>query len=69
MTEPVLRIAGAVAERSTISVSLLLVVVVFLLVQDRMDRNDPKLALAPVYPDPELDFGPRPDHPGAPDAH
>ena len=55
-----LRFAEAVAERSTIPLSLLLVVGFFLLVQDRLDRNDPKLALAPVYPDPELRFGPRP---------
>jgi hypothetical protein len=72
---PVLRIAGAVAERSTLPMSLLLVVMLFLLVQDRVDRNDPKLALAPVYPDPELSFGPRPSDghdpnaPGAPHAH
>lgn len=69
---PVLRIAGAVAERSTLPMSLLLVVTLFLLVQDRVDRNDPKLALAPVYPDPELSFGPRPSDPHAhpsPGAH
>ena len=55
-----LEIASTVAKKSTLPMSLLLVVVIFLLVQDRMDRNDPKLALAPVYPDPELSFGPRP---------
>jgi hypothetical protein len=38
--------------------SLLLLVLVFLLVQNRIDRRDPKLALAPVYPDPHLDFEP-----------
>jgi hypothetical protein len=58
--EAVLRVAGKVAQRSTIPISLLLVVDLFLLVQDRVDRNDPKLALAPVYPDPELRFLPRP---------
>ena len=30
----------------------------FLLIQDRIDRQDPKLALAPIYPDREIDFGP-----------
>ncbi|WP_432545862.1 hypothetical protein [Kineococcus sp. SYSU DK004] len=28
----------------------------FLLVQDQLDRRDPKLALAPVHPDPDLPF-------------
>ena len=35
----------------------------FLLIQDRVDRRDPKLALAPEYPEPHLLFGPPPDDP------
>jgi hypothetical protein len=35
---------------------LLLVVVAFLMIQDRIDRRDPKLALAPVYPEPDVGF-------------
>jgi hypothetical protein len=30
----------------------------FLAMQNRIDRNDPKLALAPVYADRHLDFHP-----------
>jgi hypothetical protein len=36
-------------------VALVLIVGAFLLVQDRLDRRDPRLALAPVGPD-VLDF-------------
>jgi hypothetical protein len=28
------------------------------MIQDRIDRSDPKLALAPVYPEPDLGFSP-----------
>lgn len=38
--------------------ALLVVVVLFLLVQNRIDRRDPKLASAPLEAEPELDFGP-----------
>ena len=48
----------AVAEASAFPLLLLLLVLVFLIVQDRIDRRDPKLALAPVYPDPDLPFLP-----------
>jgi hypothetical protein len=47
-----------VVERSAFLGVLLVVAGVFLLVQDRIDRKDPKLALAPIHPDPELPFGP-----------
>ena len=49
------------SEGSAASVVLLLLLVAFLTVQDRIDRNDPKLALAPVYGEPDLGFGPPPD--------
>jgi hypothetical protein len=35
---------------------LAILVFLFLLMQDRIDRRDPKLALAPVYPDRDLRF-------------
>ncbi len=41
-----------------VGVCVLLLVLAFLVVQDRIDRRDPKLALAPVYPDPDLPFLP-----------
>ena len=40
----------------------LLIVFLFLIVQDRIDRSDPKLALAPVYPERDLPFDPQPPH-------
>jgi hypothetical protein len=47
-----------VAQKPTIPLVLLGVVVGFLLLQNRIDRRDPKLASAPVGAEPELDFGP-----------
>ena len=44
--------------KPTIPLLLLLVVVGFLLLQNQIDRRDPKLASAPVGAEPELDFGP-----------
>jgi hypothetical protein len=52
------RNAPAVATRSSFPVALILIVVAFLVVQDRIDRKDPKLALAPVYAEPDLAFAP-----------
>jgi hypothetical protein len=54
------RLAIVTAKGSAFPLSLALVVVLFLLVQDRIDRRDPKLALAPVYSAPLLDFGASP---------
>jgi hypothetical protein len=48
------------ADKSVFPGSLLFIVLGFLSIQGRMDRNDPKLALAPVFADPDLDFGPPP---------
>ncbi|MEO6204785.1 MAG: hypothetical protein ABIO67_05310, partial [Mycobacteriales bacterium] len=39
--------------------ALFFVVLLFLLVQNRIDRRDPKLAAAPVAAEPDLAFGPR----------
>jgi hypothetical protein len=38
--------------------ALFVIVLLFLLVQNRIDRRDPKLAAAPVTAEPELTFGP-----------
>ncbi|MFN2540016.1 MAG: hypothetical protein ABR549_17950 [Mycobacteriales bacterium] len=50
-----------VARKPTIPLLLLAVVVGFLLLQNRIDQRDPKLASAPVGAEPELDFGPAPN--------
>lgn len=42
----------------TIPVALVLLVVGFLLLQNRIDRRDPKLAAAPVEAEPDVEFGP-----------
>lgn len=47
-----------VARKPTIPLLLLGVVIGFLLLQNRIDRRDPKLASAPVGAEPELDFVP-----------
>jgi hypothetical protein len=64
---PVIRNLGAAAkvivanaDKSVFPSSLLLVVGLFLLVQKRIDRGDPKLALAPAFADPDLEFRPPP---------
>jgi hypothetical protein len=46
--------------------SVLVLLVLFLLLQDRIDRRDPKLALAPEHAEPDLRFSETPIHP--PDA-
>ena len=57
------RAAGVVADHPDKSVfpgALLLLVLGFLAVQGRLDRGDPKLALAPDFADPDLEFRPPP---------
>jgi hypothetical protein len=48
--------------------SVLVLLVLFLLLQDRIDRRDPKLALAPEHAEPDLRFSPAPAR-QAPDPH
>ncbi|MDP8975474.1 MAG: hypothetical protein M3N28_03750, partial [Actinomycetota bacterium] len=50
-----LEILAEVAGKTAFPMILVLIVVLFLAIQDRIDRNDPKLALAPVRSEP-LDF-------------
>lgn len=54
--EDVGRIAEAVATRSALPVGLVGVIAVFLLIQGRLDRLDPKLAMAPRHREPDLVF-------------
>jgi hypothetical protein len=46
------------ADEAAFPLLLLAVVIAYLMLQDNIDRRDPKLALAPMYDDPELDFVP-----------
>lgn len=57
-TKAIGKTLAQVAQKPTIPLLLLAVVVGFLLLQNRIDRRDPKLASAPVGAEPELDFGP-----------
>jgi hypothetical protein len=61
VTRQLARAAEAIAEhpdKTVFPLSLILIVAGFLVVQGRLDRNDPKLALAPVFADPDLEFPP-----------
>jgi hypothetical protein len=53
----------AVAKRSPFPLALVLMALIYLAVQDRIDRRDPKLALAAVYADPDLPFLDAPEAP------
>jgi hypothetical protein len=53
----VAQVAAEVGKRSAFPSGLLVLVVLFLSLQNRIDRRDPKLALAPVHPTPDLPFG------------
>jgi hypothetical protein len=44
------------ARHSGFPLGVLLMLVLFLLLQDRIDRRDPKLTLAPGHADPDLPF-------------
>ena len=51
-------VIGETISKPTLPLALLFVVLLFLLVQNRIDRRDPKLAAAPVDAEPDMDFGP-----------
>jgi hypothetical protein len=57
-----LKVIAPVAESATFPLFLFLLAAMFLLIQDRIDRNDPKLAAAPIRAEP-LSF--RSPHSGA----
>jgi hypothetical protein len=65
-TEAIGKTLAQAAQKPAIPLLLLGVVVGFLLLQNRIDRRDPKLASAPVGAEPELDFGPVQSHGGRP---
>ena len=48
------------ADKSVFPFSLVMIVFLFLGIQGRIDRSDPKLALAPLTADPDLEFSPPP---------
>jgi len=50
------RAVAVLAKRSVFPALLIAVMLLFFVLQDRIDRRDPKLALAPVHADPRLDF-------------
>ena len=54
------RVVAKNADKAVFPGFLIFIVAGFLSIQGRIDRNDPKLALAPTYADPDLDFGPPP---------
>ncbi|MBK5306542.1 MAG: Ig-like domain repeat protein [Frankiaceae bacterium] len=49
---------GQTITKPQLPLALFVVVLLFLLVQNRIDRRDPKLAIAPSTAEPELTFGP-----------
>jgi hypothetical protein len=55
--QKIAQVAAEVGKRSAFPTGLLVLVVIFLTLQNRIDRRDPKLALAPVHPTPDLPFG------------
>lgn len=48
----------AASKKTAVPAGLLLMIGLFLSLQNRLDRRDPKLALAPVYADPGVSFVP-----------
>ena len=51
-----LKIASDIGVKSAFPLLLIILALLFLAIQDRIDRKDPKLALAPARPDPKLVF-------------
>jgi photosystem II stability/assembly factor-like uncharacterized protein len=57
------RVVAKNADKSAFPGALILLVFGFVGLQSRLDRSDPKLALAPMFADKELEFGPPPSGP------
>ncbi len=53
---PIARVLAPIVRRPGFPALWLLLVIAFLAVQNRIDRRDPKLALAPVFADPHMVF-------------
>jgi hypothetical protein len=66
----VLKLAGKVAESigqaSLVTLLPAVLILLFLLLQDRIDREDPKLAMAPLTSEPDLEFPDPADRPARP---
>jgi hypothetical protein len=60
ITQVVGQVVEEVAERTAFPAGLALMMAGFFALQDRIDRRDPKLALAPVHSEPDLAFLPPP---------
>ena len=60
LLDAVAKLIAPVAERAIFPLALLVIAGLFLLIQDRIDRRDPKLARAPLRADPDLPFSPPP---------
>jgi hypothetical protein len=56
MIRAITRYAVAVGAASGIGAAVLPLLIVFLLVQRRLDARDPKLALAPAHAEPDLAY-------------
>jgi hypothetical protein len=52
------KVLGQTITKPQLPLALFVIVLLFLLVQNRIDRRDPKLAVAPTTAEPELSFGP-----------
>ena len=57
----IVAVATEAAKKGAFPTGLVLLVIAFLIIQDRIDRKDPKLALAPVYAEADLQFTQRGD--------
>lgn len=79
-TSWIAKLGAAVVKNAAFPLLLVLLLILFLVIQDQIDRRDPKLALAPVYPTPDLPFlppgelpppamPPGPGHPSAEGPH
>jgi hypothetical protein len=60
LVKAISKLVAPVVERTAFPLILLIVAGLFLLVQDRIDRRDPKLARAPLHARPDLPFLPPP---------
>ena len=60
------KVAGTVSKKAAFPLLLVLLMIFFLAIQDQIDRRDPKLAHAPVYPTNDLGFDPPPTRRPAP---
>ena len=59
LTGAIKGVIGSTITKPQLPLALFVILVLFLLVQNRIDRRDPKLAAAPIEAEPELEFGPR----------